>query len=209
MKFKRNSTLKKHYNKHKKVKPYICCFPNCNKTFIEKGNLKTHFRIHVYYFLIKKKDKLVINQQNQFSIQTDVSEYKKSNLKPQNNQLKIQQEVQFEIYKDKSSTSILGKERSNLLVIVDKLKNSFNIIDEKIEKYSKMILLTLPYNYQENHLISTRNYLCNLKEKFFSIYSFINQAANIVDDYNFELENSFSDAVKILDRLFSKIHNLF
>lgn len=27
-------------------KPFICPFDNCDKTFTEKGNLKTHIRIH-------------------------------------------------------------------------------------------------------------------------------------------------------------------
>ena len=31
---------------HTGEKPYKCNFPNCNKSFNEKGNLKTHYRIH-------------------------------------------------------------------------------------------------------------------------------------------------------------------
>ncbi len=207
MKFIRKSTLKKHYNKHSKVKPYVCNFPNCNKTFIEKGNLKTHLRVHVYYFLIKKKDKLTI-QHIQFSIQTDVSEIKKSYLKLQNSHLKIQHEVQIEIDKKISSTSIHGRESTDLLQIGEKFRNSFKILDEKIEKFSYMIVQTSSYNNQKNHLINMRNYLCILKEKLFSIYLFTNQATSIVFNYNFELENSFSEVVKIFDRFVSKINNL-
>ena len=54
-----------------------------------------------------------------------------------------------------------------------------------------------------------RNYLCILKEKLFSIYLFTNQATSIVHNYNFELENSFSEAVKIFDRFVSKIKYVF
>ena len=28
------------------MKPFVCPFSNCDKSFNEKGNLKTHIRIH-------------------------------------------------------------------------------------------------------------------------------------------------------------------
>ena len=37
----------KIYSKIPVQKTYVCSFPECNKIFKEKGNLKTHLRIHV------------------------------------------------------------------------------------------------------------------------------------------------------------------
>ena len=49
-KFSRISTLRKHRNKHTNIKPFECTFPDCHKKFAEKGNLKSHHRVHVILF---------------------------------------------------------------------------------------------------------------------------------------------------------------
>jgi hypothetical protein len=38
--------------KEQKELIYLCEYPNCNKKFKEKNNLKTHIRIHVKYIFI-------------------------------------------------------------------------------------------------------------------------------------------------------------
>jgi uncharacterized Zn-finger protein len=58
MKFSRTSSLKKHINRHRKIKPYECTFPDCKKRFSEKGNLKSHLRVHVIIKIIKEKGKI-------------------------------------------------------------------------------------------------------------------------------------------------------
>ena len=44
--FARSSTLKIHLHTHQGEKPYKCNFPNCSKSFTEKGNMKTHYKNH-------------------------------------------------------------------------------------------------------------------------------------------------------------------
>jgi len=45
-KFERSSTLKIHMHTHSAEKPYVCSFEGCKKSFKEKGNMKTHLKIH-------------------------------------------------------------------------------------------------------------------------------------------------------------------
>lgn len=54
--FARSSTLKIHLNTHQGSKPHKCPFPNCNKFFTERGNMKTHYKNHLqvnWFFTIK------------------------------------------------------------------------------------------------------------------------------------------------------------
>lgn len=51
MKFTRNSTLRIHKYVHSGEKPCKCDFPGCGKSFAEKGNLRTHQKIHVIFNL--------------------------------------------------------------------------------------------------------------------------------------------------------------
>ncbi len=45
--FSKYNALKVHQKIHTGQKPYTCPFPGCGKSFVEKGNMKTHFKIHV------------------------------------------------------------------------------------------------------------------------------------------------------------------
>jgi hypothetical protein len=44
-------------NKLLNRKTFFCNFPGCGKSFTIKGNLKTHYKIHVLYFKIRLKKK--------------------------------------------------------------------------------------------------------------------------------------------------------
>lgn len=46
-KYSNYNSLKVHQKVHSGKKPYKCPFPECNKAFIEKGNMKSHFKVHV------------------------------------------------------------------------------------------------------------------------------------------------------------------
>lgn len=52
--FARSSTLKIHSHTHSGLKPHRCLYRGCNKTFSERGNMKTHMKIH--YKKQKKPD---------------------------------------------------------------------------------------------------------------------------------------------------------
>ena len=65
-KFSGMSTLRKHKNKHTKEKPYQCNFEGCNKRFAEKGNLKSHFRVHVNKTFIVEKKRKIDNERRSF-----------------------------------------------------------------------------------------------------------------------------------------------
>jgi len=45
--FARTSTLKIHLHTHQGDKPHKCPFPYCNKSFTERGNMKTHYKNHL------------------------------------------------------------------------------------------------------------------------------------------------------------------
>jgi uncharacterized Zn-finger protein len=45
--FSKYNALKVHQKIHAGQKPYTCPYPACGKSFVEKGNMKTHFKIHV------------------------------------------------------------------------------------------------------------------------------------------------------------------
>jgi uncharacterized Zn-finger protein len=53
--FSKSNALKVHSKIHTGIKPYNCPYPSCGKAFTEKGNMKTHFKIHVIFFLILGK----------------------------------------------------------------------------------------------------------------------------------------------------------
>ena len=45
--FSRSNALKTHMMTHSGERPYVCPYPCCGKRFTEKGNMKTHTKIHV------------------------------------------------------------------------------------------------------------------------------------------------------------------
>jgi uncharacterized Zn-finger protein len=45
--FSKYNALRVHQKIHAGKKPYLCPYPGCRKPFVEKGNMKTHFKIHV------------------------------------------------------------------------------------------------------------------------------------------------------------------
>lgn len=45
-KFSRNSTLKMHINTHVNTKPFICPEQNCDKSFVDKAQIKFHMKNH-------------------------------------------------------------------------------------------------------------------------------------------------------------------
>jgi uncharacterized Zn-finger protein len=49
--FKFNA-LRVHQKIHAGKKPYMCPYPECGRFFVEKGNMKTHFKVHVRISLI-------------------------------------------------------------------------------------------------------------------------------------------------------------
>ncbi|KAF9269669.1 hypothetical protein L218DRAFT_838846, partial [Marasmius fiardii PR-910] len=44
--FPRPSGLKTHMNTHNNVKPFICEFPGCNRSFTVRSNARRHLRTH-------------------------------------------------------------------------------------------------------------------------------------------------------------------
>ena len=49
-KFARSSTLKIHIRTHSVEKIHQCPLNDCGKRFREKGNMKNHYKLHVYLF---------------------------------------------------------------------------------------------------------------------------------------------------------------
>jgi len=49
--FSKLSSLKVHDKIHSGKRPFACPFPECGKSFVEKGNMKTHFKTHVILIL--------------------------------------------------------------------------------------------------------------------------------------------------------------
>jgi len=45
-KFARSSTLKIHSHTHTGLKPHKCPYLSCGRKFSERGNMKTHMKIH-------------------------------------------------------------------------------------------------------------------------------------------------------------------
>lgn len=48
--FSRRNTLKNHKMSHTGEKPHSCTFPDCERKFTERGNMKTHMKTHVNFF---------------------------------------------------------------------------------------------------------------------------------------------------------------
>lgn len=83
--YSKKSVLNNHQKIHLDLKPHKCPYPNCGKEFKEKGNLKSHFRIHVKLFLNFKED--FINYLDKI----DKNHYNiiKTSLDPTENSIKI------------------------------------------------------------------------------------------------------------------------
>lgn len=50
-KFSKYNALKVHQKIHAGQKPFSCPYPGCERCFVEKGNMKTHFKVHVTIYI--------------------------------------------------------------------------------------------------------------------------------------------------------------
>jgi uncharacterized Zn-finger protein len=50
--FSKQNALRVHQKIHMGIRPYNCPYPGCGKSFVEKGNMKAHFKVHVRFFFI-------------------------------------------------------------------------------------------------------------------------------------------------------------
>ena len=61
-KFSRSSTLKIHYHSHTGEKPHKCKYEGCQKSFSERGNLKSHIRTHLSQKFTLSREKSLLNR---------------------------------------------------------------------------------------------------------------------------------------------------
>lgn len=122
-KFSRQSTLKMHYYTHVQTKPFKCNYLDCDKYFVDKTQLKFHYKSHFC-------------NESQEDFEKIFDEYFKKHLSSINKLLKLRdQEIEKTIKKNPVSINNLPKfiKRGNTYDIVY-YENGIKIVDTTIDK---------------------------------------------------------------------------
>jgi len=199
--FSENSGLKAHMRIHSNKKEFSCPFPNCERAFLTKGNLKSHFKTHInfinYIHLLDAYLESKTNPTSILAIGNPNPPNKKINAEEIPHELVAENNINIEIIKNENKTSRNDEVNPEIKPnsqnvypnlnseIEEKLKCLDNLQTKLLSSYNDFTSFLEQLNHQNNtYLSSLQEFLKDLNIFTYLLFYMYTPLLNIINQLN-------------------------